>query len=373
MNILFKILKSSLITLPAPLNLNSWWNFGSLLGLCLMIQVISGLLLSMHYTGHIDIAFYSIIHITNDVNIGWFLRELHACGASAFFVSMFLHIGRGLYYNSFKLTYTWLLGVMIFMATMATAFLGYVLPWGQMSYWGATVITNLMSVIPYIGSDLVVWLWGGFSVDHPTLNRFYSFHFILPFILMFLVIIHLAFLHITGSTNPLGLSEDAFKIPFSPYFIFKDLVYMVLKLMFMLIILFQLQFTLFHPDNFIIANSMVTPSHIQPEWYFLFAYTILRAIPSKLGGVVAMLMSILILTILPFTMNYNMKGFQFYYFNKIFFWMFLCNFILLTWLGAMPVMDPYVTMSQISSCFYFLYFLLSPLLANMTDKILWKS
>nr|QTJ63460.1 cytochrome b [Sycophaga agraensis] len=365
---LLLIMKNSLISLPSPMNINIWWNFGSLLGICLLMQIITGFFLSMHYNANINNAFESMIHITNNVNLGWLFREMHACGASMFFLLMFCHIGRGLYYNSFVLKSTWFIGIIIFITSMATAFLGYVLPWGQMSYWGATVITNLLSVIPKIGNSLVIWLWGGFSVSNPTLNRFYSFHFILPFIVSFMIIIHLMFLHETGSTNPLGLNSNFYKISFNPYFVKKDLIWIIIIIMFSLMIMLQLQFLLFHPDNFMIANPMVTPSHIQPEWYFLFAYTILRAIPSKLGGVFAMFMSILIFLTLPFTKNYKMKGFQFYFFNKILFWLFIINFISLTWLGAMPVNNPYIFLSQISSMLYFLYFFLSPMIANYWDK-----
>nr|QVT11042.1 cytochrome b [Nasonia vitripennis] len=370
--ILMNIIYNSLINLPTPINISIWWNFGSLLGLCLMIQIISGFFLSMHYTPNIIMAFDSIIHIIQDVNYGWLIRLLHMNGASFFFICMFIHIGRGLYYNSFVMVMTWMLGVLIFLLTMATAFMGYVLPWGQMSFWGATVITNLVSAIPYIGEYIVMWLWGGFSVNNATLNRFYSFHFILPFIVMMLVIIHLVFLHESGSSNPMGLNSNMNKISFSPYFIIKDLIGFIIMLTFLLMICLMNPYILSDPENFNMANSMITPIHIQPEWYFLFAYAILRSIPNKLGGVLALLMSILILLILPFNKIYKMKGFKFYYFNKIMFWMFISLFILLTWIGARPVEDPYILIGQLLSMMYFLYFFLSPMIAKQMDLMLYN-
>nr|UAY85760.1 cytochrome b [Nasonia vitripennis] len=370
--ILMNIIYNSLINLPTPINISIWWNFGSLLGLCLMIQIISGFFLSMHYTPNIIMAFDSIIHIIQDVNYGWLIRLLHMNGASFFFICMFIHIGRGLYYNSFVMVMTWMMGVLIFLLTMATAFMGYVLPWGQMSFWGATVITNLVSAIPYIGEYIVMWLWGGFSVNNATLNRFYSFHFILPFIVMMLVIIHLVFLHESGSSNPMGLNSNMNKISFSPYFIIKDLIGFIIMLTFLLMICLMNPYILSDPENFNMANSMITPIHIQPEWYFLFAYAILRSIPNKLGGVLALLMSILILLILPFNKIYKMKGFKFYYFNKIMFWMFISLFILLTWIGARPVEDPYILIGQLLSMMYFLYFFLSPMIAKQMDLMLYN-
>nr|QST21667.1 cytochrome b [Apocrypta bakeri] len=370
--LLLNILYNSLINLPTPLNISIWWNFGSLLGLCLIIQIISGLFLSMHYTPNILVAFHSVIHIVQDVNYGWLLRLIHMNGASMFFICMFIHIGRGLYYNSFVLITTWLMGVIILLVTMGTAFMGYVLPWGQMSFWGATVITNLVSAIPYIGETIVLWLWGGFSVNNATLNRFYSFHFILPFIILMLVIIHLVFLHETGSTNPMGLNSNMNKIPFNPYYSIKDSLGFIILIFSLLIICLLNPYILSDPENFNPANSMITPIHIQPEWYFLFAYAILRSIPNKLGGVIALLMSILILMILPFNMNYKMKGFKFYFINQNLFWLFFFLFIILTWIGARPVEDPYVLIGQISSIIYFLYFFITPKICNITDSLNFK-
>nr|APX39176.1 cytochrome b [Altica ampelophaga] len=369
---LIKIINNSLITFPAPSNISTMWNFGSLLGLCLIVQILTGLFLAMHYCPNVSLAFDSVIHICRDVNYGWLLRTLHANGASFFFICIYIHIGRGIYYSSYKLLETWMIGVTIFFLTMATAFLGYVLPWGQMSFWGATVITNLMSAIPYLGTMLVQWIWGGFAVDNATLNRFFTFHFILPFIILAMMIIHLMFLHQTGSNNPLGTQSNLDKIPFHPYFIFKDLLSG-------LIVLFLLTFlTLFNPyllgdpDNFIPANPLVTPVHIQPEWYFLFAYAILRSIPNKLGGVIALVMSIAILYILPFTNEKKFLSNNFYPINKLMFWSLFSTIILLTWIGARPVEDPYILLGQILTVIYFLYFIMNPMITKMWDKIIFK-
>nr|YP_010580159.1 cytochrome b [Trichogramma cacaeciae]UZS90460.1 cytochrome b [Trichogramma cacaeciae] len=366
------IINNSLIKLPTPLNISIWWNFGSLLGLCLMTQIISGFFLSMHYNPSIEMAFNSVIHIVQDVNYGWLMRLIHMNGASMFFICMFIHIGRGLYYNSFILKKTWLVGVMILLITMGTAFMGYVLPWGQMSFWGATVITNLVSAVPYIGDSIVKWLWGGFSVNNATLNRFYSIHFILPFVILFMVIMHLVFLHETGSTNPSGLSSNYFKIPFNPYYSIKDILGFIVMLMILILICTLDPYILGDPENFNKANPMITPIHIQPEWYFLFAYAILRCIPNKLGGVIALLMSILILMTLPFTFSSKMKGFQFYWINKYLFWIFLFNFYLLTWAGAKPIEYPFVEISILSSIIYFMFFIILNFTKKYFDKIIFK-
>nr|ALO76659.1 cytochrome b [Ceratocanthus sp. CER01] len=358
-----KIINNSLIDLPSPSNISAWWNFGSLLGMCLMIQIITGIFLAMHYTADVEIAFNSVVHICRDVNNGWILRTLHANGASIFFICLYSHIGRGIYYSSFTLHLTWMVGVIILFITMATAFLGYVLPWGQMSFWGATVITNLLSAIPYLGSSIVQWLWGGFAVDNATLTRFFALHFLLPFILAALVMIHLLFLHQTGSNNPLGTNSNIDKIPFHPYFSFKDLVGFMSATMALSLLILINPYLLGDPDNFVPANPLVTPIHIQPEWYFLFAYAILRSIPNKLGGVIALVMSIAILIILPFTNNKNMNNSQFYPINKILFWMFVTIIILLTWIGARPVEDPYILIGQILTIMYFLYFFINPMIS----------
>nr|QJT42853.1 cytochrome b [Agrilus mali] len=370
---LIKIINDSLIDLPSPSNISAWWNFGSILGMCLSIQIITGLFLAMHYTASIDLAFSSIIHICRDVNYGWFLRTLHANGASMFFIALYCHAGRGMYYGSYSLHMTWSIGVIIMFALMATAFLGYVLPWGQMSFWGATVITNLLSAIPYLGTDIVQWLWGGFAVDNATLTRFFTLHFILPFIVFALIIIHLLFLHQTGSNNPLGLNSNVDKIPFHPYFSFKDLVGFILTGFVLTMITLANPYLLGDPENFTPANPLVTPVHIQPEWYFLFAYAILRSIPNKLGGVLALVLSIAILLILPFTNKKKMLSNQFYPLNKLMFWTFLANALLLTWIGARPVEDPYILAGQVLTVTYFLYFMMNPLIANLWDQMMFKN
>nr|APD14886.1 cytochrome b [Tenodera sinensis] len=368
---LIKISNNALVDLPTPSNISSWWNFGSLLGLCLGIQIMTGLFLAMHYSAHIDLAFSSVAHICRDVNYGWLLRTLHANGASMFFICIYLHIGRGIYYGSYKFYYTWMVGVVILFLVMATAFMGYVLPWGQMSFWGATVITNLLSAIPYLGIELVQWVWGGFAVDNATLNRFFTFHFVLPFIVAAAVMVHLLFLHQTGSNNPLGLNSNIDKIPFHPYFTFKDILGFIVLFMFLSILSLKEPYILGDPDNFTPANPLVTPVHIQPEWYFLFAYAILRSIPNKLGGVIALVMSIAILFFMPL-MTTNSRGLQYYPINQFLFWSMVTIVILLTWIGARPVEDPYILTGQILTVLYFLYYIINPLIIKMWDNILYQ-
>nr|YP_010385256.1 cytochrome b [Anatrichus pygmaeus]UPM51792.1 cytochrome b [Anatrichus pygmaeus] len=367
---IFKIANNSLVDLPAPINISAWWNFGSLLGLCLIIQILTGLFLAMHYTANIELAFNSVNHICRDVNNGWFLRTLHANGASFFFICIYLHVGRGMYYGSYLYKETWLIGVIILFLVMGTAFMGYVLPWGQMSFWGATVITNLLSAIPYIGIDLVQWVWGGFAVDNATLTRFFTFHFILPFIVLAMTMIHLLFLHQTGSNNPMGINSNIDKIPFHPYFTFKDMIGFIIMLMLLIMLTLINPYLLGDPDNFIPANPLVTPVHIQPEWYFLFAYAILRSIPNKLGGVIALMLSIMILAILPFYNMSNFRGIQFYPINKILFWMMVVTVFLLTWIGARPVENPYILIGQILTVIYFMYYLINPLITNWWDNLI---
>nr|UOU85199.1 cytochrome b [Empis stercorea] len=367
---LFKIANNALVDLPAPINISAWWNFGSLLGLCLMMQIMTGLFLAMHYTADISLAFDSVNHICRDVNYGWLLRTLHANGASFFFICLYLHVGRGMYYGSFLYTPTWMAGVILLFLVMGTAFMGYVLPWGQMSFWGATVITNLLSAIPFLGTDLVQWVWGGFAVDNATLTRFFTFHFILPFIVAAMTMIHLLFLHQTGSNNPLGINSNIDKIPFHPYFSFKDIVGFIIMLMALTLLTLINPYLLGDPDNFTPANPLVTPVHIQPEWYFLFAYAILRSIPNKLGGVIALVLSIAILMILPFTHISKFRGIQFYPINQILFWMMLVTVILLTWIGARPVEDPYILLGQILTIIYFLYYIINPLMTKWWDNML---
>jgi len=359
---LIKIINDSLIDLPSPANISLIWNFGSLLGVCLIIQIITGIFLAIHFHSDTSLAFLSAAHISRDVNYGWLIRTLHANGASLFFICLYFHIGRGIYFNSFILSITWTTGVVIFLLTIITAFLGYVLPWGQMSFWAATVITNLLSTVPYIGPNLVQWVWGGFAVDNPTLTRFFTFHYLFPFIILLLIIIHLLFLHQTGSNNPLGTNRNVDKIPFHPYFSSKDLIGLVWIIFpFSLIILINPNI-ITDPENFITSNPLVTPLHIQPEWYFLFAYAILRAIPNKLGGVIALVISIVILLTLPLTVSRPLKSSQFFPVHQILFWFFVSNFFLLTWIGARPVEDPFIILSQILTITYFSFFLINPLL-----------
>nr|QHD47950.1 cytochrome b [Neoperlops gressitti] len=367
---LFQIANNALVDLPAPMNISLWWNFGSLLGLCLIIQIATGLFLAMHYTAHIDTAFFSLAHICRDVNYGWLLRTLHANGASFFFICLYLHTGRGMYYGSYLYHEVWTIGVLLLFLTMGTAFMGYVLPWGQMSFWGATVITNLLSAVPYLGTELVQWVWGGFAVDNATLTRFFTFHFLLPFIVAAMVMIHLLFLHQTGSNNPLGISSETEKIPFHPYFSFKDLIGFIVLILALTLLALLEPYLLGDPDNFTPANPLVTPVHIQPEWYFLFAYAILRSIPNKLGGVIALVMSIAILIILPFTGKKKFRSNQFYPVNQILFWSMVSIVVLLTWIGARPVEDPYILVGQILTILYFLYYILDPATSLLWDNLL---
>nr|YP_011014834.1 cytochrome b [Gergithus frontilongus]WQB38515.1 cytochrome b [Gergithus frontilongus] len=361
-------LNKFIIDLPSPSNISTWWNFGSILGICMIMQIITGIFLAMHYSPNIEMAFKSIIQITRNVNYGWNLRNIHANGASMFFVIIYLHTGRGMYYGSYKLKKTWMSGVTMILLLMATAFLGYVLPWGQMSFWGATVITNLISAIPYVGEMMVQWIWGGFAVDDPTLNRFFTFHFILPFMISIMIILHLIFLHESGSSNPLGTKNNIDKIPFHPFFTIKDIMGMMISLSIMFTIISINPFVTMDPENFTPANPMVTPIHIQPEWYFLFAYAILRSIPNKLGGVIALGLSILILMTLPFTMKSKFQSNKLYPMNKMILWTLINNFILLTWIGARPVEEPYILTGQILTVLYFLTFMIMPMMSKKWDK-----
>jgi len=366
---ILKHLNNALVDLPAPNNISIWWNYGSLLGICLVIQILTGLFLSIHYVPNIEIAFSSVTHISRDVNYGWILRSIHANGASIFFLFLYLHIGRGIYYGSYNLVETWNIGIILFVLTIATAFIGYVLPWGQIRFWGATVITNLFSAIPYIGKILVEWLWGGFAVDNATLNRFFAFHFILPFIIAAVIFLHLVFLHQTGSNNPLGINCNRDRVPFHTYYSSKDVLGIITALSLFIIIILFLPSLLTDPENFLLANPLVTPIHIKPEWYFLWVYAILRSIPNKLGGVLALAAALLILFILPLSSNINKQRMSFYPITQLLFWILVTSWAILTWIGGRPVEDPYILIGQSFTVIYFIFYILHPLSTWYWDNL----
>nr|AKH60248.1 cytochrome b [Sphenodon punctatus] len=368
---IIKVLNHAFIDLPSPSNISAWWNFGSLLGLCLIIQLITGVFLAMHYTADVSLAFSSISHICRNVNYGWLIRNMHANGASLFFICLYLHATRGLYYGSYLYKETWNIGVILLLTTMATAFVGYVLPWGQMSFWGATVITNLLSAMPYVGGTLVNWIWGGFSIDNATLTRFFTFHFLLPFMIMGLSIMHLVFLHETGSNNPTGMNSNSNKIPFHPYFSYQDLLGTLMMLTALPTLTLLYPNLLGDPENFTPANPLTTPPHIKPEWYFLFAYAILRSIRNKMGGVLALMLSILILLIMPLVHTSKQRSSMHRPISKMLFWYLISTIFILTWIGGQPVEPPFILIGQMASVIYFLIItVLIPITGTMENKML---
>ena len=368
------IFNTFLVDSPLPSNISYFWSFGSLAGVLLVTQLITGIALAMHYTPHVDLAFISVEHIMRDVNYGWLLRYIHANGASMFFIIVYIHIARGLYYGSYTSPreLLWSVGVIIFFLMMGTAFMGYVLPWGQMSFWAATVITNMLSAIPWVGVDLVQLVWGGFSVDNATLNRFFSLHYLLPFLIAALVAVHFIALHQHASNNPLGISSNIDKIPFHPYFTYKDVFGFFLFGIFFAYFVYFDPNVLGHPDNYIPANPLVTPAHIVPEWYFLPFYAILRSIPSKLGGVIAMVGAILILLVLPFVHTSEVRSSSFRPIAKKLFWFFVADVIILGWIGGKPVEEPYILTGQLATIFYFSYFVILTPLVGYIENILVK-
>ena len=371
-NYLVSILDKHVIHYPTPINLNYAWSFGSLAGISLVIQILSGIFLAMHYTPHIDLAFSSVEHIMRDVKNGWFIRYVHANGASMFFIVVYCHIFRGLYYGSYMhpRQLLWCSGVVIFILMMATAFMGYVLPWGQMSFWGATVITSLITAVPLVGKSIVEWLWGGFTINNATLNRFYSLHFLLPFVIAGLSLVHLALLHKDGSNNPLGIDSAVDKVPFYPYFVLKDLYALSIYFLVFGSLVYFYPNLLGHPDNYIPADPLHTPAHIVPEWYFLPFYAILRSIPNKLGGVLAMFGSLLILFLIPFINTSEVRSTTFRPLFKIFYWLLVADFLILGWVGQKPVTDQYVFTGQVATVFYFAFFLVLLPLIGVIEKVL---
>jgi len=371
-NYIFNLLDSHIIHYASPITLTYAWSFGSLAGLCLVIQMLSGVFLAMHYSPHVDLAFSSIEYIMRDVNNGWLIRYIHANGASMFFIVVYLHIGRGLYYGSYMQPreILWCSGVLILLLMMGTAFTGYVLPWGQMSFWGATVITNMVTAIPIAGKHIVQWLWGGYTVSNPTLNRFFSIHFVLPFVIAGLTLVHLALLHKEGSNNPIGFDVGVDDIVFYPYFVVKDVFAFSCFLIFFTTFIFYFPNILNHFDNYIPANPLETPAHVVPEWYFLPYYAILRSIPHKTGGIIAMVGSILVLLVIPFINTSELRNTTYRPVFKICFWLFLADFMILMWVGQKPVRDNFIFLGQIATFYYFTFFLfLVPIVGKIESKL----
>ena len=370
-----QVINDHLIEYPTPSNLSLFWNYGFLAGMCLSIQLVTGIFLAMHYTPHVDLAFLSTEHIMRDVNNGWLLRYLHANGASMFFIVVYIHLGRGLYYGSYiePRGFVWTLGVIILILMMATAFLGYVLVWGQMSFWAATVITNFFTAFPIVGDKIVTLLWGGFSVDNATLNRFFSLHYLLPFAIAGVVIVHMAAVHTDGSNNPLGISSHSDKIAFFPYFFIKDTFGLVCFLIFFSFFVYYSPNTLGHPDNYIPANPMSTPEHIVPEWYFLFAYAILRSIPNKLAGVLALFASLLVLLTLPLISTSAIRSSLYRPLYQVFYWLLVADFILLSYIGQAAPESPFIEIGQIASVYYFGFFLVIIPALGIIEKNLIKA
>jgi ubiquinol-cytochrome c reductase cytochrome b subunit len=369
---IINLINSTLVDYPVPPNITYLWNFGVLAGICLVLQIVTGVFLAMFYIPNIDYAFDSVEYIMREVNYGWLIRYIHANGASFFFTRVYIHIFRGIYYNSYikPRESLWCLGVVILIVMILTAFLGYVLPWGQMSFWAATVITSLFSAIPVIGDYIVIWLWGGFSVDNATLNRFFSLHYLLPFVILFLTLVHIGVLHESGSNNPLNIIPDMdTKIQFHPYFIIKDILGFILFIFILLTTVFYLPDSVIHSDNFIPANPLVTPTHIVPEWYFLPFYAILRSIPNKLGGVFMLFLALLVLFILPFIVNNIYKATFFEIWKNKFFWFFLIVCLLLGWIGQKPIEDPYLIVGQLLTFLYFFFFFILSILIPISQSI----
>ena len=385
---IFSTLKHTLVDYPTPRNLNYWWNFGSLAGIFLLIQIITGIVLAMHYTPTVEGAFASIEHIMRDVNYGWLIRYIHMNGSSFFFIVVYIHVFRGLYYGSYKSPreVLWWLGLVILLLMMATAFMGYVLPWGQMSFWGATVITNIFSAVPVVGTTIVEWLWGGFAIDNALLNRFFALHYLFPFLIVAVVILHIVALHTHGSNNPLGIDKKGPQdsIPFHPYYTIKDMFGLSFVLTIFALVVFYAPDYLGHPDNYIPADPLKTPAHIVPEWYFLPFYAILRAVPDKLGGVIAMISAILILFVLPWLDTSKVRSATFRPMYKKLFWILLADIVILTWIGGSPPEGNFILIGRIATIYYFTHFLIlmplvgviettKPLPNSISESVLKKS